>query len=38
MLSVDKVSNVLGDRKKEVVTTPLSEKKLLTKDIDKGTG
>ena len=37
MLSVDKVSNFLGDRKEEVVTTPLLEKKSSTKDVDKGT-
>ena len=38
MSSVEKVGNVLGDRKKEVVTTPLSEKKSSTNDVDKGTG
>ena len=38
MSSVDEVSNVLDYRKEEVVTTPLSEKKSLTKDVDKGTG
>ena len=38
MLLVKKVSNVLGDRKEEVVTTPLSKKKSPTKDVDKGTG
>ena len=32
MSSVEKVSNVLVDRKEELVTTPSS-----TKDIDKGT-
>ena len=37
MSSNDKVSNVLGDRKEEVVTTPLLEKKSLTKDVDEGT-
>ena len=37
MLSVDKVSNVLGDIKEEVVTTPFSEKKSFTRDSDKGT-
>ena len=37
MSSVDKDSNVLDDKKKAVVTTPLSEKKLLTKYVDKGT-
>ena len=38
MSLVEKFSDVLGDRKKEVVTTPLLEKKSLTKDVDKGTG
>ena len=38
MLLVDKVSNVLGYRKEEVVTAPFSEKKSLTMDVDKGTG
>ena len=38
MSSVEKVSNVLGDRKEEVVTTPFLEKKSSTKDVDKGTG
>ena len=33
----EKVSNFLDDRKEAVVTTPLSEKKSLTKDVDKGT-
>ena len=37
MSSNDKVSNVLGDREEEVVTTQLSEKKDLTKDVEKGT-
>ena len=37
MSLVDKVSNVLGDRKEEVVMTPLSENRSPTKDIDKGT-
>ena len=37
MSSVDKVINVLGDRKDEVVTTPLLENKSPTKDVDKGT-
>ena len=32
MLSVDKVNKNLDDKKKEVVTTPLSEKKLWTTD------
>ena len=35
MSSVDKVSNVFDDRKEAVVTTPLSENKSLTKDVDK---
>ena len=30
MSSVEKVGNVLGDRKEEVVTNPLLEKKSLT--------
>ena len=38
MLSVEKVSNVLDDRKEAVVTTPFTEKKLLTKYVDKGAG
>ena len=38
MPSNDKVSSVLSDRKEEVVTTPLSEKKLSTKDVEKGSG
>ena len=38
MSSVEKVSNVLGDIKEEVVTTPLLEKKSLTKDVEKVTG
>ena len=37
MLLVEKVSNVFGDRKEEVVTTPLSEKKSSTNDVEKGT-
>ena len=37
MSSNEKVSSFLGDRKEEVVTTPLSEKKSLTNDVDKGT-
>ena len=37
MSQVDKVSNVLDDRKQELVATPLLEKKSLTKDYDKGT-
>ena len=34
MLSVDKVSNFLGDMKEEVFTTPFLEKKSLTMDVD----
>ena len=37
MLSVKKVSNVLGDMKYEVVTMPLLGKKSLTKYVGKGT-
>ena len=37
MSSNEKVSNVLGDSKQELVTTPFSEKKSLTKDVEKGT-
>ena len=37
MSSKDKVSNILGDRKEEVVTTPFSEKKSSTKDVEEGT-
>ena len=37
MSSVEKFSNVLGDRKEEVVTKLLLEKKSSTKDFDKGT-
>ena len=37
MLSNEKLSNFLGDRKEEVVTTPLSENKSSTKDVEKGT-
>ena len=37
MSSNDKFSNVLGDRKEEVVITPFLEKKILTKDVDKST-
>ena len=33
-----KISNVLVDRKEEVVTTPFPEKKLSTKDVEIGTG
>ena len=36
MSPVEKTSNVLDDRKEAVVTTPFSEKKSLTKYIDKG--
>ena len=32
MLLVDKYTNVLDDKKEAVVTTPLSEKKLLTNE------
>ena len=38
MLSVDKVSNDLDDRKEAVVMTLLSEKESLKKYFDKGTG
>ena len=37
MSSVEKVSNVLGDRKEAVVTTQFLEKKSSTKDVDEGT-
>ena len=37
MSSNEKFSNVLSDRKEEVVTTPLSEKKSSKKDVEKGT-
>ena len=37
MSLVEKDSNVLDNKKVAVVTTPLSEKKSLTKDFDKGT-
>ena len=37
MSSNNKVSNVLGDRKNAVVTTPFYEKKSLKKDAEKGT-
>ena len=33
----EKVSNVLDDRKEEVVMTSFFEKKSSTKDVDKGT-
>ena len=38
MQSNEKVSNILGDGKEEVVTTPLLDMKSSTKDVDKGTG
>ena len=38
MKLVEKVINVLDDRKEALVTTPLWEKKSLTDDFDKGTG
>ena len=37
MSLVEKVGNILGDNREEVVITPLSEKKSLTKDVEKGT-
>ena len=37
MLLVNKDSNVLDDRKEELIRTPFLEKKSLTKDVDKGT-
>ena len=37
MSSNEKVINVLGDRKEVLVKTPLHEKKLSTKDVEKGT-
>ena len=37
MSSVDKVSNVLGGRKEEMVTTPLLKNKSSTYDVDEGT-
>ena len=37
MSLVEKVSIVLDGSKQAVVTTPLLEKKYLTKDVDKGT-
>ena len=37
MLSVEKDSNVFDENKEAVVTTPLSENKSLTKDVEKGT-
>ena len=36
MSSNEKGSNIFGDRKEELVMTPLSEKKSLTKDFEKG--
>ena len=38
MSSIEKVSNVLDDRKEAVVTTQLSDKKSLTNKVDKVTG
>ena len=38
MSSIEKVINVLDNRKEEVVTTPFPQKKSLTTDVDKGTG
>ena len=38
MSLVEKFSNVFGDRKEEVVTTPFLENKYSPKDVDKGTG
>ena len=35
MSSKEKVSNVLVDRKEEVVTTPLPDNKSSTKDVDE---
>ena len=37
MSSVEKVSNILGDRKEEVATTPLLGNKSSTKDVNEGT-
>ena len=37
MLSNNKVINVLGYRKEEVVTTPLSENKSPTNKVEEGT-
>ena len=34
----EKFSNVLVESKEEVITTPFSEKKYSTKDVEKGTG
>ena len=34
MSSVEKVGNIFGDRKEEVVTTPWLEKKSPIKDVD----
>ena len=36
-MSNEKVSNVLGDSKEDVVTMPFLENKSPTKDVDKGT-
>ena len=38
MSSVEKMSNILGDMIEEVVTTPSSENKSSTKDVDRFTG
>ena len=37
MSSNEKVSDVFGDSKEEVVTTPLLEKKSSTNDVEEGT-
>ena len=37
MSSNEKVGNVLGYWKEEVIKTPLSENKSSTKDVEKGT-
>ena len=37
MSLVEKVGNVFFDKKEELVTTPLLERKSSTKDVDKGT-
>ena len=37
MQLVEKVIHVLSDRKQEVATTPLLDKKSSTKDVDEGT-
>ena len=36
MSSNEKVNNALGDMKEAVVTTPFSEKKYSTKNVEKG--